>query len=126
MNKTKPKPTFIETVEKGEIIKKSGYHQPGGRGGCTTCKRTTEKGAYRDVSVSLSGSTVHFYHQSPVVIEYSDFYQLDSCGYRTSTTKERINRHIPFGYKVIQQDYEWYLETPDGRTDFSDGMVIQK
>jgi len=76
------------------------------------------------VTVEYGGATVHFYHQSAVVVRDGRTLRLDSHGYRTSTTKKRINRHLPAGYSVVQRDYDWYLETPDGREEFRDGMTV--
>lgn len=124
-------PRFNQAIERGEVVDRSGYHQPGesfhGRG--CGCSLTTSKGAYRDVSVELpDGRVVHFYHQSPVVVESSDGTELhvSSCGYKTATTKERINRHLPRDYYVRQVDYEWILETPNGEEPWSDGTVIER
>ena len=53
---------------------------------------------------------------------------LDSCGYKTPTTKVTINRaleQITSGYAVIQKKGEWFLSTPDSQlTPFTDGMSI--
>jgi len=122
-------PRFKDGVAEGSVLEKSGYHQPGGRGRNAPrcgCSKTTEKGAYRDVTVELpDGSIVHYYHQSPVVVRDGQQYRLDNHGYKTSTTKERINRHIPSGYSVVQRDFTWYVETPDGdRLEFENGMVL--
>jgi len=122
-----PVPSFGTATSEGTVTDKSGYHQPGGRRrgvrGCG-CTRTTDKGAYRDVTVDYGGATVHFYHQSAVVVKRGRTIRLDSHGYRTSTTKERINRHLPGGYRLYQEDYDWYLSTPDGDREFTDGMTI--
>lgn len=119
---------FTEAVETGEVINRGSYHQPqrSGYWPHCGCKNTTSKGAYRDVSVKMpDGRTIHYYHQSPVVVEKDGKYRLDSCGWDTSTTKERINRYIPRGYRVFQRDFEWFVKTPeDEKTDFEDGMVI--
>lgn len=125
-------PSFHMAVDSGTVVERDGYHQPDSRGpfrrprSCG-CDLTTDKGAYRDVGVDLSdGRLVHFYHQSPVVVEYPDGrLRLSSCGHRTSTTKERINRHLPRGYFVRQEDFEWYLEGPGGRVEFFDGMTVE-
>jgi hypothetical protein len=82
----------------------------------------------RDFGADPDGRTLYYYHQSAVVVESADGerLRLDSHGYQTSTTKERINRHTPGGYHVVQRDYAWYLKTPDGeRVEFIDGMVIE-
>lgn len=119
---------FSDTVERGECVYRDGYHQPGGSiqpFSMCGCSLTTEKGAYRDVSVRIDGLVVHFYHQSAVVIEDGDTYILDSHGYRTMTTKQRMSRHLPPGYIVRQRDFEWFVHTPEGVRDFEDGMVIE-
>lgn len=135
-------PKFQDGIENGSIVNKSGYHQPnGGRGGMRRsaprcgCENTTEKGAYRDVSVDMpDGRTVHYYHQSPVVVADGPLYRLDSHGYKaerrhkepgSSTTKQRINRHTPSGFKVVRDDFKWFVKTPDGeRVGFEDGMIV--
>jgi hypothetical protein len=63
---------------------------------------------------------------------------LNSGGYRTVTTKDRMNRFLPLGYRVVQRNYNWILqvlETPDGHLIdetrwcdqelFYDGMQIE-
>jgi hypothetical protein len=121
-------PSFDTATSAGEVLEKDGYHQPGSRrkNQCG-CSLTTDKGAYRDVTVEMpDGRTVHFYHQSPVAVEWRGAVRVDSCGYQTTTTKERINRHLPAGYSVIQRDFTWYLTKPDGsREEFRDGMTVE-
>jgi len=114
---------FWTAIEEGEIVEQSGYHQ------CRncSCRLTTEKGAYRDVSVELNGQTVNYYHQNPIVVTDGERVLVHSCGWLTPTTKERINRYLPAGYRVFQRDFEWFVSTPDGETvEFEDGMVIEK
>jgi hypothetical protein len=124
---------YDDATENGERVSRGGWHKPGRfrepspfhRPPRCGCELVTDKGAYRDETVDVDGLTVHFYHQSPVVVTDGTRYRLDSCGYRTSTTKERINRYLPGGYRLFQRDYEWYVNTPDGETiDFEDGMII--
>lgn len=130
---------FSTATDTGEVTDRSGYHKrkdlPAPRDRSPgwidcRCDATTPKGAYRDVTVAMpDGRTIHYYHQSPVVVEkdgaVNTYYRLDSCGYKTDTTKGRINEHIPHGWKVRQIDFEWYVETPDDdRIEFDDGMVI--
>ena len=124
---TSKKPRYSEARRKGEVLEQSGYHQP--RDSRCGCSLDTAKGAYRDVSVAMpDGRVIHYYHQSPVVIDLGDGrLRLDSCGYRTSTTKERINDHLPSGYYVTQQDFTWYLLRKDkspAKTKFEDGVVV--
>lgn len=121
-------PSFTKAKENGETINKSGYHKPGSQGmhmpNCG-CKKTTEKGAYRDETVRMDDYTIHFYHQSPVVVEQGNFYRLDSCGWQTSTTKERINRYLPPGIRVYQEDFDWFVKIDGQVSDFEDGMWIE-
>jgi hypothetical protein len=125
--KSLPVPDYWDACDRGTVTNQDAYHQPGsgprGHPRCG-CSNDTDRGAYRDVIVEVDGVTVYYYHHSPVVVRDGDTYRLDSCGHRTRTTKQRINRHTPPGYTVIQRDFEWYVETPEGRRDFTDGMTI--
>lgn len=121
-------PGFFDAVENGEITERSGYHKvPQNRrfGKSCDCKKMTDKGAYRDVSVMLEDLVIHYYHQHPIVVKWGNFIRVSSCGWKTSTTKERINRYLPGGYRLYQEDYEWYLSTPNGVREFSDGMLLE-
>lgn len=124
-------PRLADAKERGEVLEKSGYHQPrsgrvGGFRGCG-CRLTTESGAYRDVSVKLpDGRVVHYYHQTAVVVKKPDGgYRLRTDGYRTSTTKKRINEHTPDSVTVYQADYEWFLDSPaaDG-AEFRENVTV--
>jgi hypothetical protein len=120
-------PNFQEAMENGEIIEKDGYHQPQNahfRSRCP-CKLTTDKGAYRDVTVKMpDGRIVHFYHQSPIAVEKDGKVMLDNHGYKTSSTKERINRYSP--YRIIQRDFDWYVRKDGERIEFRNGMILEK
>lgn len=119
---------FDKATEEGEIINKDGYHQPDNypiyKQKCG-CKNTTKKGAYRDVSVEMdNGTIVHFYHQTPVVVEKDGTYKLNNGGYQTKSTKERINRYCPF--RVYQEDYEWYVSYKGQTLEFESGMELEE
>jgi hypothetical protein len=64
------------------------------------------------VSIDLHGTTVVKFFPNGLV-------QLNSGGYHTNTTKERINRYSPVG--VYQKNWEWFLS--DGRP-FEDKMLV--
>lgn len=50
---------------------------------------------------------------------------LDSGGWQTVTTKQRLNRFLPSGYRITQKNFEWFVNTPNGgKVAFSDGMTL--
>ena len=71
-------------------------------------------------------------HGHKIIYYYADgSIKLDACGYRTHTTKERMNRFTPF--HITQENYVWYIEfvnVVSGKHDvrleyvFSDGMTF--
>jgi hypothetical protein len=64
------------------------------------------------VSVRLHGTAVVRFYPNGLV-------KLNSGGWRTSTTKNRINKYSPV--KVYQKKYEWYLQ--DG-AEFADNILV--
>jgi hypothetical protein len=64
------------------------------------------------VSVRLHGTAVVRFYPNGLV-------KLNSGGWRTSTTKNRINKYSPV--KVYQKKYEWYLQ--DG-VEFEDNILV--
>jgi hypothetical protein len=49
---------------------------------------------------------------------------LNSGGWHTHTTKERINSALPLGVRVYQKDFKWYVTQNDKTVDFVDGMAL--
>ena len=51
---------------------------------------------------------------------------LNSGGYRTHPTKERLNAFLPLGIRVYQKNFSWYVRQ-DGKKDidFVDGLELQ-
>ena len=72
------------------------------------------------IAMELHGHDVVVWHQDGRTV-------LDSCGWRTPTTKERMNECVPFG-GVSQRKGQWYFSTGpwDDRTEFvfEDNMVL--
>lgn len=73
-------------------------------------------------------------HRTDVVVYHADgTVTLNSGGWKTTTTKSRINRFSPF--YVRQQSFDWYVfagrsdahadDWQDRATDFSDRMRLQ-
>jgi hypothetical protein len=71
--------------------------------------------------IQADGSVAIELHGTNVVVIYPDnSVMLNSGGWRTHTTKKRINQYSPV--KIYQEKYQWYLN--DG-TEFQDRMVVQ-
>ena len=66
----------------------------------------------KSISVRLHGTDVVRFYANGLV-------KLNSGGWRTHTTKQRINKYSPVG--VFQKNFEWYLA--DGRP-FEDNMLV--
>ena len=87
----------------------------------------------RVVCDKYSGVDSVYLHGTPVVKaqRVSDSLQivtLNSGGYRTPTTKRRMNEvsaEWALGFKVVQKNFDWYVETDEGSIDFIDGMVFE-
>ena len=107
---------YEEVIKEGEVIEKKGRHKP--EASRCDCKEP----AYRDVIVRIGEKTVYYLHQHPIVVETPKSYIVSSCGWRTYTTKERINRYTGLG--VYQKDGVWYLGGDGSR--FTDGMEVKK
>lgn len=75
-----------------------------------------------------TGDDVCLYRQTPVVRwnDATGVITLSSGGYRTATTKRRMNEvseHYGLRFRVFQTDHKWYVTLPSGRTyGFVDGM----
>lgn len=78
------------------------------------------------------------YHNTNVVMYYADgVVELNSGGYRTPSTRDRINSNVPSGVGISQVEGEWeitiqrFWQSPDGgrylkyfEYSFDDGMLI--
>lgn len=67
------------------------------------------------------------YHDNPIVNFYPDRVSFDSCGWKTSTTKERLNWFMPDNYMLYQERSIWYISKGYGmsRYVFQDGITIK-
>lgn len=65
------------------------------------------------------------YHNTCIVLIHVDgSYILESAGWRTVTTKQKINRYLPKDYWVFQKDFQWYLTCRGRNFIFRNGMKI--
>lgn len=63
-------------------------------------------------------------HNTYVVkINPNGTYTLNSGGWQTVTTKDRINQYSP--KKVYQRNFEWFVDINGKQFPFMDGMVVQ-
>jgi hypothetical protein len=73
------------------------------------------------------------YHDNPVVNLFPDgTITYSSCGWNTSTTKERINWFLPDGFYLYQENSVWYISqglrwdnNSGKRYIFADGLAIK-
>ena len=73
--------------------------------------------------------TCVLYQQTEVVIFSSAAIMLDSDGWRTATTKTRMNQasnQFNLGYYVYQKNYEWFVDFRGKTLEFEDGMVLTR
>ena len=92
----------------------------------------TQQQVVRGTATSLfndtDGKTKVVYHKTAVVAFDGEHITLDSGGWRTATTKTRMNQasnQMRLGYQVFQKDSEWFVLTREGKTlDFEDGMTF--
>ena len=86
----------------------------------TTCATLVDNDSNRVLMVT--------YHSTPVVKVINDRYAvLNSGGYRTNTTKRRMNQaslQYSLGFQVYQVNFEWYVSIGEEVSPFYDGIVI--
>ena len=87
-------------------------------------------GTHRTTIITVGGSTNIIYHNTAVVSFNQIHIILNSGGWRTVTTKTRMNQashQFDLGYSVYQRDYEWFVDFNDSiKLPFKDGMVLKR
>lgn len=70
--------------------------------------------------VSYRGTTVVWFNTTHII--------LNSNGWKTNTTKLRMNQtsnQFGLGFRVFQNDWSWYVQLPSGEVvNYQDGMEI--
>lgn len=86
--------------------------------------RISKKVAYNTVLQRIDANTIGVkLHKTYVVhIHANGTYTLASGGYRTATTKKRINRFSPAC--LFQKDFEWYCGSGRRLYTFFDGIRV--
>ena len=76
------------------------------------------------------GMTKIIYHSTPVVKFNDKRIILNSGGWRTSTTKIRMNQaanQFKLGFSVHQKKYDWFVSFDgDDAIPFFDGMILNR
>ena len=69
------------------------------------------------------GSVVLRLHGNGIVVwKHTGEIVLSSCGWRTATTKDRLNKFGPVW--VFQHEFTWYFMFGEERMRFTDGLVV--
>ena len=87
--------------------------------------KTSRKIGNNTYAEILSDNTVAIkLHNTYVVkINPNGTYTLNSGGWQTATTKDRINQYSPV--RVYQEKYQWFVTINGKEYPFMDGMVVQ-
>lgn len=73
--------------------------------------------------IEYDGSVSIELHSTKVVVLYPNgLVKLQTGGWQTATTKDRINQYSP--YRVQQKNHEWYVHKGEKVFPFFNGMVI--
>lgn len=117
---------FHEVVDNGNVVEKDSYHQPDERNmNHCGCDLTTSKGAYRDVIVEYDDITYYFYHQTPVVLQVMENkYVLNNGGYKTKSTRKRINQRTPSNVDISKSGGRWFVKIGKHNYRYINGMMI--
>lgn len=75
--------------------------------------------------------TIVQYHDTAVVTFCDEWIKLNSGGWRTKTTKLRMNQtanQFDLNFDVFQKDYQWFVRDVVVGTlvPFEDGMILQR
>ena len=92
--------------------------------------RQSRKIGFQTSLVRISEEVVALKHHNTYIVKY-DYtgMEVDPNGYRSSTTKRRINKAIRnCGVQIFQKNWEWkvYNRKNDTTIPFVDGMIFEK
>lgn len=94
-----------------------------GRAGYKPLANNTDIRRNRDGSIGIVLHRTEILRFSEEVAGYLTI-TIDTGGYETTTTKQRINALLPSGYGIYAKKYRWFLSTPDGDVPYVDGTRI--
>ena len=64
------------------------------------------------------------YHDTDIMLFSENEISMDCQGWRTSTTKTRLNDNLPSPWYVYQEKNQWYLRNGENTYVFEDGITI--
>lgn len=67
---------------------------------------------------------VRLHHTDILTVHPDDSFTLNTGGWETTTTKQRLNALLPRGYRIFSNSFKWYVSTPSGEIPFYDGMTL--
>ena len=101
----------------GEAKRHMERHAKIDRFGCGDMKimhntRALIDGYSNEVTITLHWTDIYQIHRAHSVGDEfpHSVITLDSGGFRTVTTKDRMNRFLPTGYRISQQNFNWILQ----------------
>ena len=84
---------------------------------------------YRTAVSERDGTTAVTFHSTDVVVFDANTITLNSGGWKTVTTKRRMNQtadHFGLGFSVWQKNFAWHVDW-DGQTlGYCDGMKLER
>lgn len=71
------------------------------------------------------GAKVTRLHFTDIIFEYPDgSFMVTTGGWKTITTKDRLNNHMPRGWNIYSQKGVWFVTRNGERVPFFDGMIL--
>ena len=80
----------------------------------TGTKRTKSIGNNTILVNYLDGSKAVRLHNTDILTERNGYITLNTGGWDTRTTRARMNKHIPEGYRIYRRDWTTYIEDRKG------------
>lgn len=81
-------------------------------------------------SIFTKDGVTHVVYQRTAVVRFTpEWIELDSGGWRTVTTKTRMNQasnQFELGYSVYQKGGEWFVDFKGETGPFEDGMILHR
>ena len=86
-------------------------------------------GSHKTTCTHVNGEQVVTYHNTPIVRFDSNQIILNSGGWRTPTTKKRMNQtseQFGLGFVVFQKRFDWFVQYGNQTLPFEDGLSLSR